>query len=170
MPSLRPARLDSRLFLLQSAQILLGSSFSKFLIVCWFWAAFSAAGFGGRLDIVGARRKDYQCCKLLTVCVNTNTLAGEWEMPSKRWKFLVCRSVLVAPLTNAGREIPHLALNQYAVKFGTAFQMPMLLWRRSIKAQHPLKPEANCTLAPNLQRLGARKRACDRGVLAGLAH
>lgn len=43
----------SRLFLLQSAQLLFPSSFSKVLIVCWFWAARSAAALGGtRLDIV----------------------------------------------------------------------------------------------------------------------
>lgn len=40
-----------RLFLLQSAHILLGSSLSRDLIVAWFLAARSAAGFGGRLDM-----------------------------------------------------------------------------------------------------------------------
>lgn len=30
---------DLRLFRLQSAQVLFVSSFSRFLIVCWFWAA-----------------------------------------------------------------------------------------------------------------------------------
>lgn len=40
-----------RLFLLQSAQVLLPSSFSRVLIVCWFCAARSAAGFGTLLDI-----------------------------------------------------------------------------------------------------------------------
>lgn len=41
-----------RLFLLQSAHILLGSNFTSDLSVAWFFAALSAAGFGGRLDIV----------------------------------------------------------------------------------------------------------------------
>lgn len=40
------------LFLLQSAHILLGSNFTSDLSVAWFFAALSAAGFGGRLDIV----------------------------------------------------------------------------------------------------------------------
>lgn len=43
---------DVRLFLLQSEHILLGSSFNSDLMVAWFFAARSAAGFGGRLDIV----------------------------------------------------------------------------------------------------------------------
>lgn len=42
---------DIRLFLLQSEHILLGSNFSSDLMVAWFFAARSAAGFGGRLDI-----------------------------------------------------------------------------------------------------------------------
>jgi hypothetical protein len=42
---------DVRLFLLQSAHSLLGSNFKRFLRVCWFWAARSAAGFGGRRDM-----------------------------------------------------------------------------------------------------------------------
>ena len=37
------------LFLLQSAQLLFASSFSRVLIVCWFCAALSKAGFGGAL-------------------------------------------------------------------------------------------------------------------------
>lgn len=41
--------IDLRLFLLQSAQLLLPSSLSRVLMVCWFWAARSAAGFGGAL-------------------------------------------------------------------------------------------------------------------------
>lgn len=40
-----------RLFLLQSAHILLGSNFTSDLSVAWFFAARSAAGFGGRRDI-----------------------------------------------------------------------------------------------------------------------
>lgn len=51
------ARMDGihvRLFRLQSAQTLLGSSFSRVLMVCWFCAARSAAGLGaGRLDMAG---------------------------------------------------------------------------------------------------------------------
>lgn len=43
---------DVRLFLLQSEHILLGSNFSSDLMVAWFFAARSAAGFGGRLDMV----------------------------------------------------------------------------------------------------------------------
>lgn len=43
---------DVRLFLLQSEHILLGSNFNSDLMVAWFFAARSAAGFGGRLDIV----------------------------------------------------------------------------------------------------------------------
>jgi hypothetical protein len=50
----------SRLFLLQSEHILLASNFSRFLIVCWFWAARSAAGLGGRLDISAVA--DRQTC------------------------------------------------------------------------------------------------------------
>lgn len=42
---------DVRLFLLQSEHILLGSNFSSDLMVAWFFAARSAAGFGGRLDM-----------------------------------------------------------------------------------------------------------------------
>lgn len=44
---------DLRLFLLQSAQTLLDSILSRFLMVAVFWAARSAAGFGGRRDMVG---------------------------------------------------------------------------------------------------------------------
>ena len=43
---------DVRLFLLQSAHILLGSNLTSDLSVAEFFAARSAAGFGGRLDIV----------------------------------------------------------------------------------------------------------------------
>lgn len=43
---------DVRLFLLQSEHILLGSNFNSDLMVAWFFAARSAAGFGGRLDMV----------------------------------------------------------------------------------------------------------------------
>lgn len=43
---------DSRLFFLQSAQTLFGSNFRRLLMVAWFCAARSAAGFGGRRDIV----------------------------------------------------------------------------------------------------------------------
>lgn len=43
---------DIRLFLLQSEHILLGSNFNSDLMVAWFFAARSAAGFGGRLDMV----------------------------------------------------------------------------------------------------------------------
>lgn len=45
---------DVRLFLLQSEHILLGSNFNSDLMVAWFFAARSAAGFGGRLDMVGS--------------------------------------------------------------------------------------------------------------------
>lgn len=38
-----------RLFLLQSAQLLLPSSLSRVLMVCWFCAARSAAALGGAL-------------------------------------------------------------------------------------------------------------------------
>lgn len=41
-----------RLFFLQSAQILLVSSFRRLLMVTWFWAALSAAGLGGRRDML----------------------------------------------------------------------------------------------------------------------
>ena len=43
---------DSRLFLLQSAQVLFPSSFNKLLIVCVFCAARSAAGFGALRDMI----------------------------------------------------------------------------------------------------------------------
>ena len=43
---------NTRLFLLQSAQLLFPSSFSKLLIVCWFCAAGSAAGFAALLDML----------------------------------------------------------------------------------------------------------------------
>lgn len=46
------------LFLLQSEHILLGSNFNSDLMVAWFFAARSAAGFGGRLDMVF-------CCALM---------------------------------------------------------------------------------------------------------
>lgn len=42
----------SRLFLLQSAQLLLPSSLRRLLIVCVFCAARSAAGFGGLRDML----------------------------------------------------------------------------------------------------------------------
>lgn len=42
-----------RLLRLQSAHTLLGSNFRRLLIVCWFCAARSAAGFGGRRDMAG---------------------------------------------------------------------------------------------------------------------
>lgn len=42
----------SRLLRLQSAHTLLGSNLRRFLMVCWFCAARSAAGFGGRRDMV----------------------------------------------------------------------------------------------------------------------
>lgn len=48
---------NSRLLRLQSAHTLLGSNFKRLLIVCWFWAARSAAGFGGRRDMVVNLRK-----------------------------------------------------------------------------------------------------------------
>ena len=40
-----------RLFFLQSAQVLLLSTFTRVFKVCWFWAPRSAAGLGGRRDI-----------------------------------------------------------------------------------------------------------------------
>lgn len=42
---------DLRLFLLQSAHVLFPSNFKRFLMVCVFCAARSAAGFGGLRDI-----------------------------------------------------------------------------------------------------------------------
>lgn len=50
--STRAMASDVRLFLLQSAHILLGSNLTSDLSVAEFFAARSAAGFGGRLDIV----------------------------------------------------------------------------------------------------------------------
>lgn len=46
-----------RLFLLQSAHILFGSSLSSDLSVAWFLACLSAAGLGGRLDMVRVRER-----------------------------------------------------------------------------------------------------------------
>lgn len=43
--------MDVRLFRLQSAQTLLGSSFRRLLMVAWFCAARSAPGLGARLDM-----------------------------------------------------------------------------------------------------------------------
>jgi hypothetical protein len=43
----------SRLFRLQSAHTLLHSSLRSDLMVCWVWAARSAAGLGARLDMFG---------------------------------------------------------------------------------------------------------------------
>src|SRR4051794_13479901 len=44
-----------RLFRLQSAQLLLPSSFNSLIIVCWFCAARSAAGLGARRDMTSPR-------------------------------------------------------------------------------------------------------------------
>ena len=51
MPPAASLAVYVRLFFLQSAQILLGSNFRRLLMVAWFCAARSAAGFGGRLDM-----------------------------------------------------------------------------------------------------------------------
>jgi hypothetical protein len=58
----------SRLLRLQSAHTLLGSNFRRFLMVCWFCAARSAAGFGGRRDMAGCGRVAGQLrCPLVEV-------------------------------------------------------------------------------------------------------
>lgn len=54
------ARGTVRLFLLQSAQTLLVSSFRRLLMVAVFCAARSAAGFGALLDMAVGERNDIE--------------------------------------------------------------------------------------------------------------
>ena len=83
---------DVRLFFLQSEHILLGSNFNSDLIVAWFFAARSAAGFGGRLDMV-------VCCERMDS--KGFEYSGEIELSRRVW------------LVGFGRVLSRLAIDAY---------------------------------------------------------